>query len=144
MIDCRLPLGRIIEVTSENYLELVRVADSLKKDRAKLLRNMSRYPLEIEFVNYRFVVISSEELDSLIQTVDQKLEAWYLKSPTRFERVLDRCRCEDYTPLHDCSRERNTHPIPHSLDKGRWYTRLRQVAMEALLRLRLRKLQPRC
>ena len=137
VIDYRLHLGRILEVTSENYSMLLGVADGLKRDRSKLLRNMSQYPLEIEFANYRFVVVSSEELDSLVQTMDQKLEAWYLKSPTRFERVLDICRCEDYTPLHDSSRERNSPFIPHSLDKGRWYTRLRQVAMEALLRLRL-------
>lgn len=80
-----LIIGKIIKINPSNKEYLLSCKEALVKDREKLIKQMSKHPVEIIFDKpeiqcyYRFVLDKEQELDSLIYTMDIKIKAFDLE-----------------------------------------------------------------
>ncbi len=69
-------------VTDVNFLLYARTWRSLRRNRVRLRKMATRYPLIIEFAELRFVLESPDEVDSLTAAIRAKLkERWLSHEP---------------------------------------------------------------
>lgn len=62
-----------LKISNYNFCEIKKVALELRTHCNYLKERLETFPLEIEFCNLRCVLISPDEIDSLIKIIEQKL-----------------------------------------------------------------------
>lgn len=73
-------MGRIT-ITDANFMVCMRAWRGLQTHRDRLHKMARRYPLILEFADWRFVLESSDEVDALTEALRGKLETHWGLAP---------------------------------------------------------------
>lgn len=71
-------IGNNIILTSSNIEKISSVSKALLNDLENLSQLALKYPIEIEFDEYRFVFSSREEIKELVNTIENKIENYQI------------------------------------------------------------------
>lgn len=70
-------IEEIIKVIKENIKLLEKILDAFRNDLEKLVELTHKYPVEVEFSEYRLVFSTREEIVWLISLLDCKIKQYY-------------------------------------------------------------------